>query len=111
SATCPRFDAFLNEVWGHDKDCSDTLQEVFGYFLSCDTSQEKIFLIVGPRRGGKGTIVSVLTALLGSDNTTFQQLASLSGEFGRWPLIDKTLAVVADARLKSTDTHRPTETL
>ena len=111
SATCPRFDAFLIELWEQDKDCSNTLQEVFGYLLSCDTSQEKIFLIVGPRRGGKGTIVSVLTALLGSDNTIFQRLSSLGGEFGRWPLIDKTLAVVADARLKSTDTHRLTETL
>ena len=89
SAECPRFDTFLTEVWGQDKDCSNTLQEVFGYLLSCDTSQEKIFLIVGPSRGGKGTIVTVLTALLGTENVTFQQPASLGREFGRWPLIDK----------------------
>ena len=32
------------------------LQDWFGYALAPDTSQQKIFMVVGPRRGGKGTI-------------------------------------------------------
>jgi putative DNA primase/helicase len=83
----------------------------FGYLLTPDTSQQRIFLIIGPKRAGKGTLVHLLRELLGADNVTFQRLASLAGEFGCWPLIDKSLAVVADARLKTTDTHRLTETL
>ena len=58
-------------------------------------------MIVGPKRGGKGTIVFVLEQLLGPDNIVFQTLDSLTGEFGRWPLIDKKLCVFADARLSS----------
>jgi putative DNA primase/helicase len=61
-------------------------------------------LIVGPRRAGKGTIVWLLEQLLGKENIAYQTLASMAGEFGRWPLIDKKLAVVSDARLsKNTD--------
>jgi putative DNA primase/helicase len=88
------------------------LQEIFGYLITTDTSQQKIFLLVGPKRGGKGTIISILVQLLGRENCVFQQLKSLAGEFGRWPLIDKKLSVVADARLgPKTDTHAVAEHL
>jgi putative DNA primase/helicase len=40
------------------------LGEIFGYMLTADTSQRKIFLLVGPTRGGKGTIGRVLTMWL-----------------------------------------------
>jgi putative DNA primase/helicase len=110
-ATCPRFDKFLDELWSKDKDSARCLQEIFGLLLTTDTSHHKIFMIVGPKRGGKGTIVTLLSALLGSDNVTYQRLASLGGEFGRWPLIDRNLCVVADARLKGESTTRMTETL
>jgi putative DNA primase/helicase len=111
SAKCPLFDKFLDELWAEDREARDALQEIFGYLLTPDTSQQRIFLIIGPKRAGKGTLVHLLRELLGADNVTFQRLASLAGEFGCWPLIDKSLAVVADARLKTTDTHRLTETL
>jgi len=32
------------------------LQDWFGYTLSPDTSQQKMLMIVGPTRSGKGTI-------------------------------------------------------
>ena len=37
----------------------------FGYCLTGDTAQQKIFMIVGPRRSGKGTIARILRALVG----------------------------------------------
>ena len=37
----------------------DTLQEIFGYLLTSNTSQQKIFLIIGPPRSGKGTMVRI----------------------------------------------------
>ena len=90
---------FLAELWPTDEEAEETLKEICGYLLSADTSQQKAFLIVGPKRGGKGTIVHVITTLLGADNVVSVTLDSLVGEFGRWPLIDKLLAVIADARL------------
>jgi putative DNA primase/helicase len=107
-----RWRKFLVELWPEDVEAEDCLQEIFGYLLTTDTRQEKIFLIVGPKRGGKGTLVYVLTQLLGKANVTFQTLKSMGGEFGRWPLIDKTLAVIADARLgPKADAHAIAEQL
>ena len=66
---------FLEELWPTtaqddktrkaNKMAQECLREIVGYGLTADTSQQKIFLIVGPKRGGKGTIVWVLRQLLG----------------------------------------------
>ena len=53
----------------------------------------------------------VLVQLLGEDNCAFPTLASLGGEFGKWPLMDKKLAAVTDARIANGDTHRIAELL
>ncbi len=92
---------FLNDLWPKDREAIETLQEIFGYALTRDTRQQKLFLIVGPKRGGKGTIARVLTALLGRDNVCNPTLASLTSNFGLAPLIDKQLAIIGDARLSS----------
>ena len=92
---------FLADLWPEDEEARDTLQEWFGYVLSTDTSQQKIGLIVGPRRSGKGTIARVLTGLLGPANVCGPTLASLGSNFGLQALIDKPLAIISDARLSS----------
>ena len=72
----------------------------------------KILLVVGPKRGGKGTIARVLTALLGQPNVCAPTLAGLGENFGLAPLIGKQLAIIADARLGSRpDQHTITERL
>ena len=57
-------------------------QEFFGYSLTPDTRQQKIALIVGPKRSGKGTLARVLVALVDRQNTVAPTLASLSQNFG-----------------------------
>ena len=91
--------AFLASIWPADQASIDTLQELFGLVLTGDTSQQKAFLIVGPKRSGKGTIARVLTAMLGQDNVAGPTLSSLTQNFGLAPLIGKPLAIVSDARL------------
>ena len=46
----------------------ETLQEIFGYVLTPDTSQQKIGMIVGPKRSGKGLIGRTLRRLVGERN-------------------------------------------
>ena len=98
-ARAPGWNAFLRELWPDDKEARLALAEWFGYFLTGDTAQQKIFLLVGPKRAGKGTIGRILTALLGRDSIANPTLGSLGGEFGLWPLINKQVAIVSDARL------------
>jgi putative DNA primase/helicase len=94
-----RWQAFLREVFEEDDSAIGTLQELFGYFLLPDTRQQKIGLMVGPKRSGKGTIGRVLTAMLGRENVCGPTLGSLCTNFGLWPLLDKPLAIISDARL------------
>ena len=90
---------FLKELWGDDLESISTLQEMIGYLVAGDTSQQKICLLVGPKRSGKGTIGRILTGLLGKHNVGAPTLAGLSTNFGLQVLIDKPLALVSDARL------------
>lgn len=96
-----RWLTFLEELWNKDQEPKDTLQELFGYFLTSDTQQQKIAMIVGPKRSGKGTMARVLTKVLGQDNVCAPTLASLGQNFGLAPLIGKQLAIISDARLGS----------
>lgn len=106
-----RWRKFQRELWPDDKQARLCLQEIFGYMLTADTSQQKLFLLVGPKRSGKGTIARVLTGLLGKANVAGPTLASLGTDFGLWPLIDKRVAIISDARMGSTDAHAVAEHL
>lgn len=90
---------FVGALWGDDRQSIETLQEWFGYTLTADTSQQKMLLMVGPKRSGKGTVARVLTALLGQQNVAGPTLSSLAQNFGLQGLIGKPLAIISDARL------------
>jgi putative DNA primase/helicase len=90
---------FLRQLFRGDRRAIKLLQEFFGYCLTFDTSQQKMLLIVGPKRSGKGTIARVLTGLIGQDNVAGPTLTSLATPFGLSPLIGKSLAIVPDARV------------
>jgi putative DNA primase/helicase len=72
---------------------------MFGYLVSGDTRQQKIFLLIGPKRGGKGTIARVLERMLGRHNVAGPTLASLATNFGLQGLITKPVAIISDARI------------
>lgn len=96
---------FLNDVWEDDQESIDTLQEIFGYLLTSMTSMQKAFMIIGPKRSGKGTIARMLGEIVGMDAIVAPTLASISTNFGMAPLIGKKVALIADARLSGrTDT-------
>jgi putative DNA primase/helicase len=90
---------FLADLWPDDKEQTATLQEILGLLLTGDTSHQKAFFIVGPKRSGKGTIGRLIVALLGAENVAGPTLASLAQNFGLEPLLGKSVAVIGDARL------------
>jgi len=49
---CPQWNQFLYQVL--DNDSQSTLQQMFGYYLTSDTSLQKIAMLIGPPRSGKG---------------------------------------------------------
>lgn len=93
---------FLKELWPDDLESHETLQEMFGYIVSGDTSHQKMFALIGPKRAGKGTIARLLENLLGQQNVVGTSTRALSSNFGAHSLIGKPLAVIPDARLQRT---------
>lgn len=89
---------FLNELFEDDPRAIEQLQMWFGYCLTSDTSQQKMLLIVGPKRSGKGTLCSVLSDLIGRENVASQTGSGLATPFGLWPLYGKSLCILPDAR-------------
>jgi putative DNA primase/helicase len=92
---------FLTDLWEDDAQSVDLVQEFFGLAMTIDTSFQKILMLIGPQRSGKGTLMRLLTALVGSENIAGPTLSGLASHFGLWPLIGKQLAIISDARLGS----------
>lgn len=90
---------FLSSLWSTDDESIATLQEILGCLLTARTEFQKIFLIVGPRRSGKGTILRIMATLLGVSNVAAPTLSSLATDFGLQSLIGKLAAFIGDARL------------
>ncbi|MEC4614023.1 DNA primase family protein [Tsukamurella tyrosinosolvens] len=100
AAKCPAWHEFLSSVWPDDAESVRLLQQWMGYLVSGRTDLQKGLLMVGPRRSGKGTILSVATALVGDAATAPVTLANLSERFGLMPLLGAGLATIGDARLE-----------
>lgn len=94
-----RWIGFLRTLWPDDPEAVTALQEFFGYIISGRTDLQKVLLIIGPPRSGKGTIARTLTDLIGKANMAGPTMSSLTTNFGLADLIGKSLAIVADGRL------------
>ncbi len=97
-----RWLTFLDQLWPNDPESIATLRHWMGYTLTPNTSLQKMLLIVGPKRAGKGVIGDVTRALVGEGNYCGPTVASLARDFGLAPLLGKTLGVVSDARFAGT---------
>ncbi len=93
-----RWIKFMEQLFGDDIESMELLQEWMAYCLTSDTSQQKMLLLVGPRRSGKGTIGRIMRYMIGHGNVAGPTTSGLAGNFGLQPLIDKSLAIVSDAR-------------
>jgi putative DNA primase/helicase len=90
---------FLASVFPGDPESIATLQDWLGYLLTPDTSQQKVMILIGPKRSGKGTIARIIRALLGPKNVSGPTLTSLGEPYGLSDLIGKPAAIISDARL------------
>lgn len=102
---------YLKELWPDDEESSRALAQMFGYVLSGETSRQKMFALIGPPRSGKGTAARILTKLVGKANTAGPTLAALSERFGLEPLVGKSLAIIADARIATKNAQQLIERL
>lgn len=93
-ADCPLWKEKVAE-W-LDASYHPTLQEMFGYLLTPDNIYEVMFLLIGARGGGKGTISHALRGLVGPHHTS-RMYNDLGNDFGLDGLQDKRVCIIPDA--------------
>lgn len=94
-----RWLGFMKEAFPDDQQSIDCLQEMMGYLLTSDTSQQKIFALIGTRRAGKGTILRTMQSLLGTTNYTATTLGKLAGDFALESMVGKSACFISDAQM------------
>jgi putative DNA primase/helicase len=100
-ASCPMWEKAVSEWMSGDQQSIEFLQEWVGYLVSGRTDLQVMFLGLGPKRAGKGTLVRVLTALLGIAAVGSMRMTDLVGERSRFSLsnnIHRSLIVFPDVR-------------
>ena len=101
---CPTWSELVRTWAAGDGDWPGVLQLMIGDALRSDRSMEKIFLLVGPRRSGKTTVVDVVLAgLVGEAAYRAINYTTFENRFGFSPLIGARVAVMGDAEFGKHD--------
>jgi putative DNA primase/helicase len=95
---------WLESAFPGDPEAIDIVQEIFGYCI--DPSDwtldlQKILLIAGPTRSGKGTMQRLLKSLMGKHAFSDCRFGDLRGHFDLAKLVGKQIMAIADARTSS----------
>jgi len=93
-----RCEEYFNEVFNGAEDCVRLLRQWLGYCLVADTSMQKFMILIGPSRSGKGTILRLIERMLGQDQVCGITWHNLSSQFGREPMLGRSVALLGDAR-------------
>ncbi|MGJ8635696.1 MAG: DNA primase family protein [Phycisphaerales bacterium] len=65
TAQCPRWDAFLDRIFGSDCELIGYMRRVAGYMLTGDVSEQCLFFMHGNGCNGKSVFASILMYILG----------------------------------------------
>jgi P4 family phage/plasmid primase-like protien len=123
TATCPRFEQFLDEVLVSPVNPADDtspllpdpelrllVQEMMGYCLATDCRAERGFFLVGEGRNGKSTLIRIVRQVVGEENACDFDVRDLGDPQMTLRLMGKLVAVqteldagkaIPDARFKA----------
>ena len=94
-ATCEKWIAFINQIYLGRECLVRIVQEIFGYCLIFGNWLQKAFIFYGEGANGKSTLLEVLRALLGKENTSSLSMKDLGSTFRSIELMNK-LASMSD---------------
>lgn len=101
TATAPRFSQFLAEIFSGDQDHTDkarALLEMVGYTVMSHCRHERFIMLIGGGSNGKSVLLSVLEALVGSENVAGVQPSQFDRSFSRAHLHMKLANIVTEIR-------------
>lgn len=72
NSDCPRWLAFLDDIFSGDKELIRYVQKAVGYSLTGSTSEQCAFFLYGTGRNGKSTFLEVIRDVFGDYSTNIQ---------------------------------------
>lgn len=94
NARCETFLQYLSSSL--DAEDIKTIQELVGYLLTTDMKAEKAFLLYGPGRTGKSTLISVIEHIIGTEYVSNIPFQDLNRNFRTVQLYGKLLNTFSD---------------
>jgi putative DNA primase/helicase len=94
-AECPRIQQFISGIV--EEDAQVTIYQMVGYLCTADNTAQKAFLLVGGGANGKGTLLRVITKMLGKQNVSAIPLQKLTTDrFAKAGLYGKLANIAGD---------------
>jgi P4 family phage/plasmid primase-like protien len=103
TATCPTWERCVNEWLDGDVERMELLRQWLYYLISGREDLQKIWVLSGVKRGGKGTILKMINELLGEGNYSAPSFSSFASQFGLQASLDKRAMIIPDAHLPRGD--------
>jgi P4 family phage/plasmid primase-like protien len=91
---------YLRSIWGNDTQSIELVHQLLGYLLSGRHDHQKIFVLLGPPRAGKGTLLGLIAAIFRDQATSFK-VASLDQNFAMQSMLGKSVCYDPDVRRAS----------
>lgn len=88
--------AMLRQQFNEDEIAA--IQEFFGYAMTTDTRLQRILIMIGPPRSGKGTVERTGRSTIGDRNVASKNLESFLSPHALEDLPEKTLLAISDSR-------------
>ena len=98
NADCPRWTAFLREIFGGDGDLIRYVQKAVGYSLTGSTAEQCVFFLYGTGRNGKSTFLEVIRQVFG-DYCSNIQPETIMVKHNQGSAINSDIARLKGARL------------
>jgi putative DNA primase/helicase len=94
------WNAFMQALWPDDPESIEALEAFIGCMMQGEVRHQKVLVVKGPTRGGKGTIRQVIEWLLG-DASVYKPtgLGALAEQWGTEGLISKRACLIPDAKI------------
>lgn len=98
NADCPKWLAFLDDIFGGDKDLIRYVQKAVGYSLTGATSEQCAFFLFGTGRNGKSTFLDIIRDIFG-DYAANIQPETIMARSNQSSAINSDIARLKGARL------------
>jgi len=94
-----RFLSFLDDTFGNDDESKKLLKWWFGYCMTQDTRFQKMLMLVGESRSGKGVLTRMLQKLVGRTAYCSMKFHRMADRFAFQDALGKSVLVFPDARI------------